>query len=109
MMSTAKELLLARIDKTLSREAAAIAGSLWGMLEVNAPPELFALFGAVVVALLQATKAANAFAQYRSTAATVAAVVADTQDKPTDAPELDTQTQPADQPFPNNDEAPSDD
>lgn len=87
---TARAMLADRLDKTVSREMAAIVLAGYGMIETNAPPELLALFSGAVVLILQTAKIFDSWSRYRSKKGAVEAVEAlpavDTQDTPSDGP-----------------------
>ena len=87
---TARQLLTERVNKTFSREMAAIALAAYGLLESHADPQLLDIFSAAVIAILQASKAVEAiFARKKTDAAATAATVKppiDTQGAATDGP-----------------------
>jgi xanthosine utilization system XapX-like protein len=88
-MSKSKDMLLGRLDKTLSRESLAIVGTLYSLIESSAPPEIMAVFGSVAMVALSGEKAARSlvtvYAQTRAVATQAAAVI-DSQTTPTDGP-----------------------
>jgi hypothetical protein len=55
----ARDLIMGRLDKSLSREALTVAGILYSLLEASAPPEIMALFGGVAMLAIVAVKAAR--------------------------------------------------
>jgi hypothetical protein len=87
---SAKTMLAERLDKTVSREMAAIVLGGFGLLEGSAPPELVAAFSAVVILILQLAKVFDSFTGYKRKRGAVEAGAVlpstDTQDTPTDGP-----------------------
>ena len=90
---TARAMLVERLDKTVSREMAAILLAGYGMIENSASPELLALFSGAVVLILQFAKVFDGWGRYRrqrgATEAEKVLPLSDTQDEATEGPSFE--------------------